>query len=307
MSYSSLAELERCGYRYYLERELRLPERHPPARAGEDHGVLEARLRGTIVHMLLESVDFTRPKPPSVDDVGRLARTIGAHVGGHERQEIAALIARALAAEPARLLQTVPRARREHPFAFSLAANEPLVTGFLDLIVEKPDGATLIVDYKSDRLSGGEDRVGGLSGGEGPGDGLGGGEGRGDGLTGGACQGDRLSGDAYLEALVARDYGFQRLLYALAAIEHGAHEVEVAHWFLERPHRWVSARFVAHERHELRERLLARVARARAGGFAVTHTPHRGICLTCPGRGGLCSWGETHTMRARSATLESNG
>ncbi len=189
MSYSSLAELERCGYRYYLERVLRLPERRPPAHAGEDDGGLEARLRGTIVHVLLESVDFTRPKPPSVDDVGHVARTIGAHVGADERQEIAALIARALAAEPARLLQTVRRARREHPFAFSLAATEPLVTGFLDLIVEKPDGATLIVDYKSDRLSGGEGRGDGLNGGGGRGDGLSGGEGREDGLTGGGGRG----------------------------------------------------------------------------------------------------------------------
>ncbi len=86
-------------------------------------------------------------------------------------------------------------ARGEHPFAFSLSPAEPLVTGVLDLIVEQPDGGSLIVDYKSDRLVGGED----------------------------------------LERLVRRDYGFQRLLYALAAIEGGAPEVEVAHWFLERP------------------------------------------------------------------------
>jgi hypothetical protein len=104
---------------------------------------------------------------------------------------------------------------------------------------------------------------------------------------------------------VARDYGFQRLLYALAAIEAGAPEVEVAHWFLERPQEWVSARFVAEEQPHLREQLLARIARARDRGFAVTDAPHRAICLTCPGRGGLCSWGETRTMSERSTTLES--
>ncbi|HEX4836902.1 MAG TPA: PD-(D/E)XK nuclease family protein, partial [Solirubrobacteraceae bacterium] len=268
MSYTSLTELERCGYRYYLERVLRLPENRAAAQAAgpdQDDGGIEARARGTIVHALLESVDFARrPQPLSAQDVGRVARQIGASIGADEREEIAALIARALIAEPALRLRTARRARREHPFAFSLGATEPLVTGVLDLIVEQPDGSSLIVDYKSDRLVGGED----------------------------------------LEQLVQRDYGFQRLLYALAAIEDGAHEVEVAHWFLERPDRWVAVRFVSGERDGLREQLLARVARVRARGFAVTKAPHRRICLTCPARGGLCSWGETHTMRARSATLE---
>ncbi|HEY8303352.1 MAG TPA: UvrD-helicase domain-containing protein [Solirubrobacteraceae bacterium] len=263
MSYSSLAELERCGYRYYLERVLRLPERRL---AGADEAGLEARARGTIVHALLEEIDFTRPSPPTVEDVALVAHSLGATVGKDAREEIATLIGGALEAEPARLLAAARRARAEHPFAFSLGGKEPLVTGFLDLIVEAPGGATLIVDYKSDRISQGDD----------------------------------------LEALVVRDYGLQRLLYALAAIEHGAAEVEVAHWFLERPERWAIARFVARERNDLRERLLARIARMRAGGFAVTPEPHRGICLTCPGRGGLCSWGETRTMGARSTTLESD-
>jgi ATP-dependent exoDNAse (exonuclease V) beta subunit len=266
MSYSSLAELERCGYRYYLERVLRLPERRAVPGATEEEDGLEARVRGTIVHVLLESVDFARPIPPSVDDITRVARRLNAHVDGREREEIAALVAGALAADPARLLRASQHPRREHPFAFSLGVSEPLVTGFLDLIVEQPGGVTLIVDYKSDRLSPQED----------------------------------------IEALVERDYGFQRLLYALAAIEDGAQEVEVAHWFLERPGRWAATRFLAEDRHELRKRLLARIDGARARGFAVTPVPHREICLTCPGRGGLCSWGETHTMRARSATLESD-
>jgi ATP-dependent exoDNAse (exonuclease V) beta subunit len=273
MSYTSLAELERCGYRYYLERVLRLPENRAAARSGRDDGGIEARTRGTIVHVLLESVDFARPQPPSVKDVEGVARQIGASVGAGEREEIAALIAGALTAEPARRLRTARRARSEHPFAFSLEPahsahpGEPLVTGVLDLIVEQPDGSSLIVDYKSDRLAGDED----------------------------------------LEQLVQRNYGFQRLLYALAAIEDGAHEVEVAHWFLERPEEWVAARFAGDEQHRLREQLLARVARVRTKGFAVTGAPHRAICLTCPGRGGLCSWGETRTMSERSATLEFDG
>jgi ATP-dependent helicase/nuclease subunit A len=269
MSYTSLAELERCGYRYYLERVLRFPENHAAARRGRDDGGIDARVRGTIVHVLLESVDFVRPRPPSARDVAMVARRIGANIRPVECEEIATLIGGALAAEPARRLRTARRARSEHPFSFSLGPAhhaEPLVTGVLDLIVERPDGTSVIVDYKSDRLAGEED----------------------------------------LERLVRRDYGFQRLLYALAAIEKGTREVEVAHWFLERPDEWVSARFVSGERDRLREQLLERVARARARGFVVTDAPHRGICLTCPGRGGLCSWGETRTMSGRSPTLESD-
>jgi hypothetical protein len=265
MSYTSLAELERCGYRYYLERVLGLPENRAAARSERRDRGLEARARGTIVHGLLEAIDFSRPRPSTVEDVARVARGIAARVDPAECEEIVALIAGALDSEPARLLARARHARREHPFAFALTQDEPLVSGVLDLIVEQADGSSLIVDYKSDRLLASDD----------------------------------------LEALVQHDYGFQRLLYGLAAIEDGAPAVTVVHWFLERPQEWVEARFEASEREALRERLLARVARARAKSFAVSEVPHRALCLTCPGRGGLCSWGETRTMSERFPTLES--
>jgi ATP-dependent helicase/nuclease subunit A len=265
MSYTSLAELERCGYRYYLERVLGLAENRAAARLRRSERGIEARVRGTIVHGLLEAVDFAHPLSPSDQDVANVARAVGAELDAGERGEIAALVANALASEPAQLLASVRRPRREHPFAFSLGADEPLVSGVLDLIVEQPDGGNLIVDYKSDRLSDGED----------------------------------------LETLVRRDYGFQRLLYALAGIEGGAPRVTVVHWFLERPGEWVAANFEAHERDGLRERLLVRIAQAREKGFVVSDAPHRALCLTCPARGGLCSWGETRTMSERSTTLES--
>ena len=269
VSYTSLAEFERCGYRYYLERVLRMPENRAaahPGRPGSREAGIDARVRGTIVHTLLESVSFAHPHPPSERDVGLVARRIGAKLAPAEREEIAALIAGTLDSPPAQVLAGARHVRGEHPFAFSLGSDYPLVTGVLDLIVERPTGETLIVDYKSDRLAEGAD----------------------------------------LERLVLRDYGFQRLLYALAAIEAGVREVEVAHWFLERPHRWASATFASGERDALREALRQRIARVRDRGFAVTDSPHRGICLTCPGRQGLCQWGETRTMSARSATLESD-
>jgi ATP-dependent helicase/nuclease subunit A len=256
ISYTTLAERERCGYRYYLERILRLPENPAGARDLEDDGGQRARVRGRIVHGLLESIDFAHPRTPSSEDVQRVARGMGARPSAAERERIVGMLAAALSAAPARALRAARGVRAEHPFAFSLDAGEPLVTGVIDLIAERPGGGTLIVDYKSDRVGEEED----------------------------------------LERLVRRDYGIQRLLYALAAIEDGSVEVEVAHWFLERPTEWVSARFQAGERERLRRQLRERLARVRARGFAVTEAPNRGVCLTCPGRGGLCSWGESHTM-----------
>jgi hypothetical protein len=86
-------------------------------------------------------------------------------------------------------------------------------------------------------------------------------------------------------------------VYALAALHDGAEEVEVVHWFLERPREQLGVRYRAPQLPALQRELLARAARARAGGFAVSPAPHRGLCLTCPGRGGLCSWGERETLR----------
>jgi ATP-dependent helicase/nuclease subunit A len=146
--------------------------------------------------------------------------------------------------------------RREHPFAFSLGASEPLINGVIDLLALEADGSSLVVDYKSDRFAAAVD----------------------------------------LEQLVERDYGVQRLLYALAVLRDGAPAVEIVHWFLERGE-WVLARFPAAERLVLEEQLSQRIARTREQPFAVSADPHRGLCLTCPGRAGLCSWSEAETLR----------
>ncbi len=267
MSYSSLAELERCGYRYYLERVLRLPERRPPARAGEDDGGLEARLRGTIVHVLLESIDFTRPKPPSVDDVGHVARTIGAHVGrqrasgdrgAHRRS--ARRRARAPAANgpssparaPVRVLARRHRAARDG--------------------LPRPDRRKARRRHPDRRL---QERPALRR--RGP---------RG-------ARGARL----WLPAAALRACRDR----TRRARGRGRPLVPGASRAMGRPPG------SSHTNDTNCANGCSRASPAHApGGFAVTHTPHREICLTCPGRGGLCSWGETHTMR-RSATLESGG
>jgi ATP-dependent helicase/nuclease subunit A len=266
-SYTTLSELERCGYRFYLERILGLEETHQPARAGSPREGLEARARGTLAHRLLESVDFTRPLAPSAEDVAAAARELGMRVGRGEREEIAELIGAAVgsaastspgaAPGPAARVAMAQRVRREHPFAFSLGPHEPLVTGVIDLLAREADGGALVLDYKTDRVDADED----------------------------------------LADLVEREYGVQRLLYALAVLRDGAPKVEVFHWFLQRQPGWVGAAYAAGDRRELEELLAERLRHARARGFSVSDQPHRALCETCPGRSGLCSWSEAETLR----------
>jgi len=257
LSYTSLSELERCGYRYYLERVLGLPEVRAAARAGVASGGLEARARGVLVHRLMESFDFAHPRELSPADVAAAADQLGLRVQERERAEIAALIRAAADVELAGRIATAADVRREHPFAFSLGARLPLITGVIDLLASEPDGGCLIVDYKS----------------------------------------DRLATDADLEAAIERDYPVQRELYALAALRDGTAHVEVVHWFLERPREWGSVRYASGDREALERRLRARMAAARGASFEVSSRPHRGLCLTCPGRGGLCSWSDAEALR----------
>jgi ATP-dependent helicase/nuclease subunit A len=258
LSYTSLSELERCGYRYYLERVLGLPEDRAAARTPPGRDGLEARARGTLIHRLMETLDFGRPRPVSPQDVADVARELGMRVLARECAEIAELIVAARAAEPAARVAGASFVRREHPFAFPAGPGLPLITGVIDLLATEPDGARLVLDYKSDRVGAAVD----------------------------------------LEALVEREYGVQRLLYALAVLRGGGASVEIVHWFLERPREWASVRYLAGERAGLERLLAARIERAAAGAFVVSPSPHRGLCLTCPGRAGLCSWDETRTLRA---------
>lgn len=253
LSYTALSELERCGYRYYLERVLGLPEERSASVERGGEGGLGARARGVLVHRLLQSLDFAAP--PSERDVERVARELSLRVSPRERRALAELLRGACATTLAKRLHA-PGVRREHPFAFSLGAEHPLVTGVLDVLLVEPAGS-VVVDYKSDRIGGEED----------------------------------------LEDLVQRHYGAQRLLYALAVLHGGAARVEVIHWFLARPQQWVSATFTATEAPALERELLARAARVREAGFSVSPTPNRELCLTCPGRGTLCSWSDAETLR----------
>jgi ATP-dependent helicase/nuclease subunit A len=256
LSYTSLEEHARCGYRFYLERVLGLPRseqaREPVTAPAGRRGGLEGALRGTIVHALLERIDLARPLPPSADAIATAAARAGAQLDDAEREDVAALVARFLASGLRERLAAASGVRREQPFAFALEAPAagttiPL-TGVLD-VVGREGPRTLIVDYKSDRL-----------------------------------------GTADPGELVARSYGLQRAAYALAALRTGATEVEVVHCFLERPEAVVAATYRTQDDAALAELLGARADAVLARAFAVTPDPGPRICDGCPGRGTLCSW-----------------
>jgi ATP-dependent exoDNAse (exonuclease V) beta subunit len=256
LSYSSLASYGRCGYRYYLEEVLGIPEARSFSEVeGADR--LAGRARGQIVHRLLESVDFSQPLPPSTNAVGEIATELGLDVAAPEREQIASMVAGALKGDLARRLADVSDLRREQPFGFALGASEPLITGVFDVLARESHEHWLIVDYKTDRLTAQTD----------------------------------------LAALLERQYSIQRLIYGLAALRGGASEVEVVHWFLERPQEWVTHRFGKSDVGELERQLIGSLQGMRDGGFPVSDTPHRDLCLTCPARRGLCSWEESHTLR----------
>jgi len=258
LSYSSLQDYARCPYRFYLSRVLGLPRVASPPAELTDAGELEGRLRGTLVHLLLEQLDFARPAPPGAEQVRSLARSHGIALEPHHIEDIRAQVAAFATSSLCERLAAASAVRREAAFAFELSpgGGGPLVTGFVDVLARERDGTVLVVDYKTDRL-----------------------------------------GEEPPPALIERAYATQRMVYALAGLHDGAARVEVAYCLLERPAEPVTASFGADDTPELGEALLELAAGVLDERWPVTARPHRELCGDCPGRDALCSWPETLTLR----------
>ena len=128
----SLSELERCGYRFYLERVLRAARgpRRSARRRRRERG-LEARARGTLVHRLMETVDFAAApaaaRPRQVAARGR--RAGAARRDEDERDEIAELARRGRAAQAGRPAGAAPATCGASTRSRSRSApREPLLT-----------------------------------------------------------------------------------------------------------------------------------------------------------------------------------
>jgi ATP-dependent exoDNAse (exonuclease V) beta subunit len=110
---------------------------------------------------------------------------------------------------------------------------------------------------------------------------------------------DRLEG-ADPVAFCDEHYGTQRIVYALAALKAGAERVDVVHSFLEIPDAPVTASFTADEAPSLEARLIDLAGGIIAGRFEPTDDPHRDLCATCPGRPALCCWDESRTLAPKA-------
>ncbi|QEC50014.1 AAA family ATPase [Baekduia soli] len=269
LSYSSLSAYDRCGYRWYLERVLRLPREEADAATaaaacGEDPAAvggpagLDPLVRGSLAHLLLEGLDLAAPAPPGAEAVRELAELHEAEVTDADVADLQALVAAFVDGPLAGRLAAAPDVRREHGFVVGLGDDAaPLLHGVIDVLAFEAQGGALVVDYKT----------------------------------------DVVAGDADLEAHVEADYGIQRHIYALAALGAGAPDVEVAHLYLARPHAPVVAVYDRADVPRLRADIQARIADLAAGRFVPTDEPHRALCLTCPGRRALCHHPEELTLR----------
>ena len=162
LSYSGLASYHRCGYRFYLERALRLPRPDDgPARAargGESPDALPATARGSIVHALLEELDFSAPAVPPDERIAEVITSIGQPVRAEEVADVRGLIEGFVGSALATRIGAADSVHAELPFAFTLdtgGGRSLLVDGIVD-VHAREDDAVLVVDYKSDRLEGAE-------------------------------------------------------------------------------------------------------------------------------------------------------
>jgi ATP-dependent helicase/nuclease subunit A len=134
LSYSALALYGRCGYRYFAQRVLGLPEPVIPPVPDEGLGPLEV---GDAVHLELERPDGRwRDLYPNAteDDSERIAAFVAAWSDCSLRERVEGLA----------------HARPEVPFAFEVGG--VLFRGRFDVFGREADGSALVVDFKTNRL-----------------------------------------------------------------------------------------------------------------------------------------------------------
>jgi ATP-dependent exoDNAse (exonuclease V) beta subunit len=171
LSYTALAAYEECAYRFYMERVLDLsggptspplPVRTTSANDGApavgDEGPPgirdEAAARGAAVHSLLEWSQANDWREPAADMIRRHAVAAGLDPGDKVEAEllapVRAWLGSALLRE--RVLADEASARAEVPLILGISG--ATLRGSIDLLVDRDGAPPLVVDYKTDRLSG---------------------------------------------------------------------------------------------------------------------------------------------------------
>jgi RecB family exonuclease len=220
---------------------------------------LDALTRGSLVHALLERLDFARPAPPDAEAVAALGAGWSLELTPAQIADVQEQVAAFADSPLCARLAAAGGVRREAGFAFALeqGGGGPLVSGFVDVLAREPDGSTLIVDYKTNPIEPGDTPA----------------------------------------ALIERAYDTQRKVYALAALRAGAPAVEISYCLLERPAEPVAKGYEAADAPALADALLRLAAGVLAEDWPVAPQPHRDLCGDCPGRRTLCSWPEAMTLR----------
>jgi ATP-dependent exoDNAse (exonuclease V) beta subunit len=153
LSYTAISAYKECAYRFYMERVLGL--------AGIDEGAPsddlalsrpeERTARGAAVHALLECSQANAWTEPSLELAERHAVANGLDVeAGPDllepvRQWICSPLRERLGSEATRTRAEVP---------LLLGVGDTVLRGSIDLLVEREGAPPLVIDYKTDRLSG---------------------------------------------------------------------------------------------------------------------------------------------------------
>ncbi len=267
-SFSSLSIFERCGYRFYAERELGLKRYGPSTSLSvqsneasepeEDEGRTSGEIAapgeeiadgpdqtnkrygpGNAVHRLLEWSSQNGWATPSDDLIIVALRAESLEGTTAETKRVKNLVGAWLESD---VLSSIEERglslSAELPFVLSIAGT--MINGSIDLVATSPDGNQVeIVDYKTNSLRGRNP--------------------------------DDLMGN----------YLTQRDIYALAVAHLG--ENIVSHYvFLEEPDKPVSETYDASRLKQAAEDVTALLSRIAKGSFSVTEHPHRALCHDCP-------------------------
>jgi ATP-dependent exoDNAse (exonuclease V) beta subunit len=281
LSYSALAEYERCGYRFYVERLLGvrpgaaargaddasaeedeaaegIPDElvEPPDAAAADAAFRSRALAlGNAAHAALEwsaHNGWAEPAPELLTSLlGREGLAGDAEAAERVRESVAAWLGSSLRAELEdwRLGAEVP---------FVLPVGGTVIRGKIDLLATGPGGERCVIDFKTDALRGRS------------------------------------------PAQLAARYAAQREVYALAVAE-GDRPVRAVHLFLERADEPVAEEFGPPGLEAARERLEGLIGRMRSGDFVPTDEPTSAICFGCPAAARLCPHPKWRPPAARGA------
>ncbi len=156
LSYSAISAYEECGYRFQLERvfgfgrEIALagPEGEVSAPSARE----ERSARGRVVHSLLEWSQSNGWRQPPAELLESHASAEGLPVDS--RSDLASSVSGWLESDllNARIRPDGAEIRSEVPLLLEIEGS--VLRGSIDLLVERPGEAPLVVDYKTDRLSG---------------------------------------------------------------------------------------------------------------------------------------------------------